>query len=325
MSDNNINSMKFKQLRNEVQLLRDELAIFKRKYEDIIYNLDDDNFSGQFLKEKDGMKTAIEVNAEGIKTKVSSGDFESYKTQTADTITSEVKKLTDADETLSSKITQTANSIESTVKSVVTDTYITDKLGNTYLTDATFRSNLTQDAYGIYSTVSSTYETKSNANTQYSALNQSISTVRQTANGITSRVESIEGGEFGEYTLFEQTSGKFKFTGNVEISGNCVSGGTISGSELTDSTGDYKIRMVDDPGWGYGTFCLFNEYYGSVPYFSIYDTSLGSIGLRCCGTYTFLSADTSTLTSKPRGTWDFSDCDDVIIPSGTISATARFG
>ena len=44
MSDN-INDMNFKQLRNEVQLLRDELAIMKRKYEDILYNLDDDNFS----------------------------------------------------------------------------------------------------------------------------------------------------------------------------------------------------------------------------------------------------------------------------------------
>ena len=44
MSDN-IPDMNFKQLRNEVQLLRDELAIMKRKYEDILYNLDDDNFS----------------------------------------------------------------------------------------------------------------------------------------------------------------------------------------------------------------------------------------------------------------------------------------
>ena len=73
MSD--INKMDFKQLRNEVQLLRDELAIMKRKYEDIIYNLDDSNFSGQFIKEKNDMKTKIEVTAEGIKTKVSNADL----------------------------------------------------------------------------------------------------------------------------------------------------------------------------------------------------------------------------------------------------------
>ena len=82
MSDN-INAMNFKQLKNEVQSLRDELAIMKRKYEDIIYNLDDDNFSSRFVKEKGDMRTAIEINAEGIKTKVSNEEFESQMEQTA--------------------------------------------------------------------------------------------------------------------------------------------------------------------------------------------------------------------------------------------------
>lgn len=91
MSDN-INNMDFKQLRNEVQLLRDELAIMKRKYEDIIYNLDTDNFSSRFVKEQGNMRTAIEINAEGIKTKVSKEDLESSITQTAESITSIVSK-----------------------------------------------------------------------------------------------------------------------------------------------------------------------------------------------------------------------------------------
>ena len=39
MSDKDINKMNDKELRNEVQLLRDELAIFKRKYEDFYNNL----------------------------------------------------------------------------------------------------------------------------------------------------------------------------------------------------------------------------------------------------------------------------------------------
>ena len=51
MSD--INKMDFKQLRNEVQLLRDELAMFKRVYEDAIYNIDIDNLSTRIVKEKD--------------------------------------------------------------------------------------------------------------------------------------------------------------------------------------------------------------------------------------------------------------------------------
>lgn len=111
MSDN-INKMDFKQLRNEVQLLRDELAIMKRKYEDILYNLDTDNFSSRFVKEQGDMRTAIEITAEGIKTKVSNEDFESALTQTADQFTLQVNAL---DELLSSKITQTATKIETRV------------------------------------------------------------------------------------------------------------------------------------------------------------------------------------------------------------------
>ena len=114
MSDN-INNMDFKQLRNEVQLLRDELAIMKRKYEDIIYNLDTDNFSSRFVKEQGDMRTAIEINAEGIKTKVSNEQFESAMTQTAEKIETEVKNRTDADTQLSTKITQTAEEISAEV------------------------------------------------------------------------------------------------------------------------------------------------------------------------------------------------------------------
>lgn len=39
MSDKDINQMDFKELRNEVQLLRDELAIMRREYDDIFNNL----------------------------------------------------------------------------------------------------------------------------------------------------------------------------------------------------------------------------------------------------------------------------------------------
>lgn len=111
MSD--INDMSLQQLRKEVQLLRDELAIMKRKYEDIIYNLDTDNFSSRFVKEQGDMRTAIEVNAEGIKTKVSDSDFQSAMTQTANTF--EIKIIT-LDDTLSSRITQSYNDIHAVVE-----------------------------------------------------------------------------------------------------------------------------------------------------------------------------------------------------------------
>ena len=104
LSDN----INVKQLRTEVQLLRDELAIMKRKYEDIIYNLDTDNFSSRFVKEQGDMRTAIEVTAEGIKTKVSNEEFQSAMTQTAEKIETEVSNL---DNTLSTRISQNAEEI----------------------------------------------------------------------------------------------------------------------------------------------------------------------------------------------------------------------
>jgi hypothetical protein len=92
MSDANINAMNLSQLKNEVQMLRDELAIMQRKYEDILYNLDDNNFSTRIVQEKQDMKTAISVTAEGIETKVSKEEFESQVAQTAERISSIVSK-----------------------------------------------------------------------------------------------------------------------------------------------------------------------------------------------------------------------------------------
>lgn len=106
MSDYNINKMDFKQLRNEVQLLRDELAIMKRKYEDILYNLDDDNFSSQFIKEKGDMKTAIE--------------------QTEEAITMQAEKIDENKEGLAT-LNITANGISSAVSSVFKEITIVTK------------------------------------------------------------------------------------------------------------------------------------------------------------------------------------------------------
>ena len=87
-----IKDMDFKELRNEVQMLRDALAIMQRKYEDILYNLDDENFSGKLIKEKNGMKAQIEINENEIKSKVSTEELNSTITQTAYNIEMEVSK-----------------------------------------------------------------------------------------------------------------------------------------------------------------------------------------------------------------------------------------
>ena len=97
----NIENMNFKELRTEVQLLRDELAIFKRKYEDAIYNLDSDNFGKSFTVEQNNMKAQIKVTADAITTMVSDTDLatalEQYSkiTQTAKAIQTVVSKSAD--------------------------------------------------------------------------------------------------------------------------------------------------------------------------------------------------------------------------------------
>lgn len=192
---NDINKMDFRQLRNEVQLLRDELAIMRRKYEDIIYNLDTDNFSSRFVKEQGDMRTAIKVTAEGIETKVSNEEFESTKTQLVNKIESEVKNLSNADAALSSRITQTADE--------------------------------------IYATVAENYDD----------LDSQISSVSVKANGISTRVGKMEKGDFGDYTLFQQTNDTFLFDGNyMRIS---------SAIQLTDNDGNHTFSIFHNEGEPY--------------------------------------------------------------------------
>lgn len=246
---NDINKMDYKQLRNEVQLLRDELAIMQRKYEDIIYNLDTDNFSSRFVKEQGDMRTAIKVTAEGIESKVSNDEFESTKAQTAQKIESEVKKLTDADKELSSKITQTADAIRSDVKSATEA--LDGKLEN-YSTKA-------QTAESISSAVESVNTATNNKLKNYTTIEQTADAIKSQAyasadlssaiqitdltqatdqtktyyiedgsgnknyyyyNKISKEWEEIVGG--GIDTVFEQTETGFKLKGNVLIDGDTV-------------------------------------------------------------------------------------------------------
>lgn len=212
MSDN-INSMNYKQLRNEVQLLRDELAIMKRKYEDIIYNLDTDNFSSRFVKEQGDMKTAIEITAEGIKTKVSKEEMETFKestiTQTANQIKVEVEKVTtETDNKLKNYATTTWTDEQITSK---VEQYVTDLVDGEYVTNTVLKSEINQTADEIYAYVS---ETKDDLET-------SISSISVTADGIESRVQDLE--TFKTSTFIQRGDGftldgaKTTFTGVIYL------------------------------------------------------------------------------------------------------------
>ena len=234
MSDN-INTMNFKQLKNEVQSLRDELAIMKRKYEDIIYNLDTDNFSSRFVKEQGDMRTAIEITAEGIKTKVSNEEFESEKIQTANLISSEVKKLSDEYKALYTKITQTENNISLYVEECVTNT-LDDK---EYVTNADLQ--LTAD--GIRSTVTSNYNSLSG---DIDDVLSYASSINQTANSISTRVGKVEKGQYTQnnvtYTLFTQTDDTFEFNGKYMLMNSAI--------QLTDNSGNHTFSIFHNEGNG---------------------------------------------------------------------------
>lgn len=135
MFDTPIQKMDFKQLRNAVQVLTDEIAILKRKYEDAIYNLDSDNFSKGFTIEQNNMKAQVKVTAEAIKTMVSYNDLENTLSEY-------------------STIEQTAQTITSTV----TGEYVETLIGDTYVTNAFLQSEIKQSADSIMMTVEETYE-----------------------------------------------------------------------------------------------------------------------------------------------------------------------
>lgn len=130
-----------KKLRLVILDINDRFAKTIRTYEDILYNLDDDNFSTVLKKEKDNMKAEIKINHDMISLEVirsleedvymlgrivieadritqevvrsmgAEGLLSGRITVEADRITSEVLRATEAEGTLYSRITQTAEEI----------------------------------------------------------------------------------------------------------------------------------------------------------------------------------------------------------------------
>lgn len=245
MFDIPISRMNDKQLRNAVQLLYDELAIFKRKYEDAIYNLDSDNLGKSFTIEQNNMKAQIKVTAEAIKTMVSDTDLqlelEKYSTieQTAQQIELAVVRVNNStDEKLKaySTITQTADAITSTV----TKEYVNLLIGDTYVTNAELSSEISQSADEIYLSVSREYETKSDAADAYDDLDSYISSVSVKANNISTRVTNLE---TFKTSVFTQTAYGFTLDGDTTTFTGVIF--------LTDNDGNKRFDIFHDESQGY--------------------------------------------------------------------------
>jgi hypothetical protein len=284
--------MDFKQLRNEVQLLRDELAIMKRKYEDILYNLDDDNFSGQFLKEKDNMKTEIKIAADGIKTKVSKEDLDKslsqYSTleQTAEAIRTEVAALSETDGELYSQISQTASSIKSVVSKNISVKFEKSVKPT--------KSNTTDAEKGILCEYNGTLY-------YYNDITETWKEYPY-ADGIMSQ--------------FLQTPSGFEMTGDVSISGDAIVGGTISGSKLkggsfVNSAGSVILTLGGDISSDMGDMTLSTDDGRQV--FQVYDNaSITDFNVKdSC----FLSS--TGLTTYVYGTWSFEKANVVGLSGGS--------
>ena len=234
MSDKSIENMTDKELRDEVQHLRDDLAKMKRFYEDLFYNLDIENFSSRFVKEQNGMKTKIELTEAGIKTAVSKTDLATKLSEysTTEQTAEEIKSVVGAESELLgkqiSKVSQTAENIRLEVdkKESKTDSEgkynqlksmidlnaegISTKVSKTEF-DSTKKalgeqvSEVKQTASELSVEVSSK-ESKSDAISKYNDLHALI---QINANGIASKVSA---GEFA--SLFAQTADGFTFDGN---------------------------------------------------------------------------------------------------------------
>ena len=256
MSNANINTMDLKQLRNEVQLLRDELAIMKRKYEDILYNLDDANFSDRFVKEKDNMKTAITVTAEGIKTLVTKDEFESEMMETASLIAT---KVSNTELGKYSTTAQTVDAIQTVVSKganlddaipIVSLDYATDRNAVYVIRSTDALGNITGERYYYY-------------------------------NDLLNQWEILSGDSI--YTVFNQTASGFELKGNVTIDGSLVT----NISKVNDAL--YLGSDTDE----YSKKIVFNE---SSSITSILDNSLLEVGVEAYTALDIKATDISLST-----------------------------
>lgn len=244
MSDTEISKMNFKQLRNEVQELRDELARFKRAYNDTIENLDDSNLSEYLIKEKEGMKTEIEVSADGIKALIVKNDELGERCTTieatANGIQTEVTKNKKDIEQCNSRITQTAEEISSEVTAVKKDM-------------GTFKTEINQRADSIESNVSAIETDVGNFN----------STITQTKDSITTAVNAmysnpVETGNFNNVSpkdksvIYYDTTAKlyWHYDGEKWVSGSNANFGTVfeqtaDGFKMRGNVRITKIAQVD--------------------------------------------------------------------------------
>ena len=316
MSDNNINNMDIKQLRNEVQLLRDELAIMKRNFEDILYNLDTDNFSQRIVKQGEDMYTKIEQTADKIELqaeKVEENEKSIASLEiTADEIQSEVFEEIE-DGTKVSRITQNANAITAEVtarKNAISDLNSEFTLTADGITTAVSRKMAVKFKKNVKPTASNTSDEEKGMLCEYDNTLYYYNDISGTW-----KLYPLD----GVRSQFIQTADGFEFTNDVKINADLIVKGTISADRIdTDNlsctrlyakgnTTGYSVRL----NGSLGDFGIFNgsasDYASANGYncmFGIYN-SFPNVNLFIYGN-NFMGYDVDTDTIWAKGNWDFS-------------------
>lgn len=279
-----MSDIEVKRLRNEVQELRDELAIMKRMYEDILYNLDTDNFSQRVVKQGEDMYTKIEQTAEEISLqaeKITDNEEKMAELSVkADEISAKVAEVTEDNDELRSSVSQTSSEIRSVVSKNISTKFESDTKPTSSNTTSAEKGMLCEynGKLYYYNDVTDTWK------------------VYPYADGIMSQ--------------FLQTSSGFKLTGDVSISGDLIAGGTISGSDIQggaflNRAGTVIMTLGGSISSDMGDMTLSTDDGRQV--FQVYDDA----------TITdFKVADSGFLASSgdytyAYGRWDFSNCSNI--------------
>lgn len=296
MREENIEKMNFKELRNEVQYLRDELAMFKRKFNDIIYNLDSDNFGKSFVVAQNNMKAQIKINAEEIATKVSTEDFNSEITQTADKIRSVVASnaFNNAEEVSVWLPTGKDEGKIYVVRGTPADTYY---YYNDY--DNEWKTSSGHDLYTVFEQNASGFKLKGDVSIYGRVVANSLQ--GETITGTTISGSTINSGSIysGFFSDSSSENNKFVLDSNaVHFMRHGLSSSLIDYFGITFSDNDKNIVFAaSPPSASSETTQEFLEIY---------------------------RLQSNTIYAKPLGNWDFSGCDDIYWGSNAPSV-AVFG
>lgn len=325
-----IEKMNFKELRVAVSELNDDLIKLKRLIEDGLSNIDEDSLSGTLKNKLSGYESQINTAADKIEATVKYEDLEEklkqYSTisQTAHSINATVtesREYTDgATQSLSSEFTMTADKIGTRVNKLKKDvegnyTEMETRFEQTAEKIETLAFKKTDASFN-----KSTMPTKDNTTDAQKEKICVYNGNKYYYNSITQTWREYDEDE-GVHSAFSQTADGFRLNGCVKVSGDLISEGTITGTDI--SGGKF---------WGEGSDNTQNQYFkisssfGDIGVFDKDASSAATVKSSSCawGIYfpdpsskTFymysygraiLGYNHSQKKLYPMGTWDFSSC-----------------